>query len=515
MNRFGGSSLLLIFLFTAVFFLAGYGIPIARELAAGVGAVVRETLPVREFAGDLVPIFLMTALQALASVLAAGAFAVALGFVLDRVRTERGGEALFPWLVSVLRGTFYLPTLTAIHLTLWLLGGTNFRYGFFAVVLAHFILNAGWLSIEASEAFRTLPRAEIAVARTLGASRFRALRDFAVPAFLLRMRDPLLITFSLCFSSFTIVLLLGGGPPVQTLETEMYAALRLGASSDSRRLVIFLLQAAVGVTLAWATCGSLNRAVNTNFVSRSPVPKLTMTRTPKVVGYLLSAAALTGILYFVATSGFSRLWSDPSFRDSVRLSWRIAIGTSLLVTGICFAFVGSARLVHPTARFAAFLGGLSPFLIAAAFLRTYSALDRAEAGTALVALILLSGLVQIPFQFRFLSAWRMAENFSDFEMARSLGASRLRAARDFLWPRWKWIALALLASSFFFGFTESAVSFLYGGADAVPFSVWIARSESRYAFADARAAQASLVFLWLLLIALQSFCFSEAHKENG
>ena len=100
-------------------------------------------------------------------------------------------------------------------------GGLDLRYTLGAILLAHVFYNVTLVLRMVGGFWANLdPHLEEA-ARTLGASSWRAFREITLPLLTPALSAAGLLTFIFCFTSFGVVLILGG-PRFATLEVEIY-----------------------------------------------------------------------------------------------------------------------------------------------------------------------------------------------------------------------------------------------------------------------------------------------------
>jgi len=90
-----------------------------------------------------------------------------------------------------------------------------------AILLAHVFYNAILVVRMVGTHWANLDPSLVEAARTLGASRWRAFRDVTLPLLAPSLGAAALLTFIFCFTSFGVVLILGGGR-YATLEVEIY-----------------------------------------------------------------------------------------------------------------------------------------------------------------------------------------------------------------------------------------------------------------------------------------------------
>jgi thiamine transport system permease protein len=133
-------------------------------------------------------------------------------YVLARLRFP--GRTLVRALVTI---PFVMPTVLVASAFLAL--GVPRSLG--AILLAHVFFNYAVVVRVVGELWRHLDPEEEQAARMLGASRWRAFREVTLPALRPGIVAAATITFLFCFTSFGVILLLGG-PTRSTIETEIY-----------------------------------------------------------------------------------------------------------------------------------------------------------------------------------------------------------------------------------------------------------------------------------------------------
>ncbi len=228
----------LLFALPLLFLLLFYFYPLAAiiglsfELGGGAG---------RLFSPAIWRVIRFTFAQALLSTLLTllaglpGAFIVA--------RYDFPGKSLFLALTTL---PFVLPTVVVAAAFSTLLARFDLRYTLTAILLAHLFYNEALVIRMVGSFWRTLdPRLEEA-ARLLGASPWRAFREVTLPLLMPAIESAALLVFIFCFTSFGVILILGG-PRFATLEVEIYRQAIAFADFPSAAL-LSLLQ--IGFTLA-------------------------------------------------------------------------------------------------------------------------------------------------------------------------------------------------------------------------------------------------------------------------
>jgi thiamine transport system permease protein len=197
--------------FVAVFFVYPVATIIGRGLAPG-GEV--DLGPMRRVFTDpsLRGVVWFTVWQAALSTLLTLVIALPGAYVLARLRFP--GRTFVRALVTI---PFVMPTVLVASAFLAL--GVSRSLG--AILLAHVFFNYAVVVRIVGELWRHLDPHEQDAARMLGASRLRTLREVTLPALWPGIIAAATITFLFCFTSFGVILFLGG-PTRSTIETEIY-----------------------------------------------------------------------------------------------------------------------------------------------------------------------------------------------------------------------------------------------------------------------------------------------------
>ena len=139
------------------------------------------------------------------------------------------------WTTSLVSLPFILPSIVVGVAFLQILPN-NFHRTAFALILAHTYFNFGFTSrLITTRWLQIHPHLDDA-ARTLGASPFKLFTTVTLPLLSKAITNAALVVFTLCFTSYGVVRVLGG-PPRSTLETEIYfRAMQLGDVSGAMLL---------------------------------------------------------------------------------------------------------------------------------------------------------------------------------------------------------------------------------------------------------------------------------------
>ena len=145
--------------------------------------------------------------------------------------------------IALLSSSLVLPTLVVVFGIISIFGNNgwlnkvslflfdysfgNFIYGLSGILIAHVYLNASFAARGFLYAFESIPHEKYKVAKNLNFSIFKRFLLVEFPALKLSIRNISSTIFLLCFTSFVIVLTLGGSPSYNTLEVAIYEAINM------------------------------------------------------------------------------------------------------------------------------------------------------------------------------------------------------------------------------------------------------------------------------------------------
>ena len=108
-------------------------------------------------------------------------------------------------------------------------------YSFRAIILAHAFLNFPVALSLLTGYWSSLSRTAENAAATLGAGKLRIFLTITLSRILPVLLSAALLIFLYCFTSFSIILVLGGGPEYTTLEVEIYRTNNIMGQSEIGR----------------------------------------------------------------------------------------------------------------------------------------------------------------------------------------------------------------------------------------------------------------------------------------
>jgi thiamine transport system permease protein len=128
----------------------------------------------------------------------------------------------------------------------------GFIYGLGGILVAHVYLNGSFAAMGLLRAFESIPMEKYRLAKSLGLTPWQRLRTVEWIAIRGSLPSIGATIFLLCFSSFAIVLLLGGSPSYNTLEVAIYEAVRIDFDIPFA-LRLALIQLSISVILVVAS----------------------------------------------------------------------------------------------------------------------------------------------------------------------------------------------------------------------------------------------------------------------
>jgi len=223
-----------------------------------------------------------------------------------------------------------------------------------AIILAHAFYNFPLVIRLAGDSFAAARKRYAAAAASLGASGFVTALTVFLPIALPSIFAAAFLVFLYCFTSFALVLVLGGGPGATTLAVEIYRYARVSLDYGAAgKLALAETFIAVLVFAAYIFCLSRNRAVPT----QTAIPMETKDSSPaaKIFLFLYAAVIIVLVLGPLASIPLESFLSRASRagRLVISLRWWEELGGRVLP-----AFGRSAFLAAVSATAAVIAGTL-------------------------------------------------------------------------------------------------------------------------------------------------------------
>ncbi|MGB0518601.1 MAG: ABC transporter permease subunit [Candidatus Puniceispirillaceae bacterium] len=401
-------------------------------------------------------------------------------------------------------------------------------YGLGAVLLAHVFFNAPLMLRVLSGTLGGIPQAQWRLAAQWGLSDLERFAKIEWPTLKRVIPGLLALVFLLCFTSFSLVLMLGGGPAVTTLEVSIYTALRFDFDLPmAGKLALLQLMICAGVVIlltmltgrSWpGAAGKTGQTV----LQRGDNALSTRITDGVILAIFVCVTVLPlfAILWRGISPKLAAVLAWPAFWQATFTSLSIAVLSGILATGIALV-LASARSRRAVASLAVWPLDLAISLylaVSAIVLGTgMFILLRTVADVFLLAplLVLLGNmLVSLPFAYRILEG-RLASLASIQD--------RLCAALDIRgWRRFSLVTLPALAPEIGYAAgLSSALSLgdmtivaLFGSQQFQTLPWLLYQTMARYRAGEAAALALLLLCLTLLLFTLFVLSAKLAGRRN-
>lgn len=396
-------------------------------------------------------------------------------------------------------------------------------FGLGGILAAHVILDGAFAARVLLARLDAIPTARLKTGQSLA---LPAVQRFVVidwPAIRITLPGLAAIIFLLAFTSFPIVLLLGGGPANQTLEVAIYTAVRLDFDLYGA-VILALVQvgACSVVVLAAAAFGhvpsSLGPALGQRWADRgwSRLAQWTVLSL-SILGFALP---LVAILVDGFGTGLGALLQRPALWHSVSTSLIIATLSAALTLILAFILcLGRAATGSPALR----AGIIAPsyaylavpaVVLALGFFLFVRSLG-ADPGTAApVVVVIANALLALPFAVATLGPPLDAIALSRGRLIRSLALGGWRQFSDVEWPLLGREAGLVVAMAFCFSLGDLGVIALFGTQDFATLPLLMVRSLGAYRTNDAAAIAAIMLSLTIVaFVAIPSLFGRFAHAR--
>jgi ABC-type Fe3+ transport system permease subunit len=314
-----------------------------------------------------------------------------------------------------LRGLAVLPGMFYAWVVLVLLRrfAPDFRFSMVAVALAWVFAGIPYLAVAFSEGIGDLDPRNREAMMSLGASRFRLWWHHDFLQTLPVQASALLQQLWSILTSFSIVMILGGGPPHETLEVGVYTSMRLDRVDPDLAAALAFWQALILVSL---------RVAIRRFRS-GPVTGFSPRHAGERSGRSLVMAGvwMSGLVLLLVTRPDPQEWIRPLL-TSVVLAFLSSTGALLLAWG---AYFSGLRM------FAEIGAWVSPMVLSWVF---WSVSIHWNLGS-LPVLVIIQSILFSPWFARTVFPLLDRKRTSELEAARLLGAHAVGAWIRVEWPR--------------------------------------------------------------------------------
>lgn len=382
-------------------------------------------------------------------------------------------------------------------------------FGFWGIVFAHVLLDGAFAARILLARLDAIPAARLKTGQSLGltaAARF-AIIDW--PALRSALPGLAAIIFLLAFTSFPIVLLLGGGPANQTLEVAIYAAVR---QDFNLRGAVFLALTQIAVCALVILASAAFAPVPSSLGPSAPPSWLDRPRVRTIQVLLLAVAATAFILPLLAvlvgglTPGLFQVVSRANFWASAATS--LLVGSSSAMLTLLLALLLTLGR-GATARAGLRLGlgvpayaylAVPAVVLSLGFFLLVRNLGIAPGAAAPFVVVFANALLALPFAVATLGPPLDAIAHSRGKLIRALGLSN--------WQQFSLVELPLigrdigivLALAFCFSLGDLGVIALFGTQDFATLPLLMFRALGAY-----RGNEGGSIAAILLVLTLAAF----------
>ena len=490
-------------------------------------------------------VLLLSLAQAGASTLVSLVFGIPLAWGLSHQRRFWGRSAL----IGLVSSALVTPTLVVslamvsvlgrngwINSFLEAIGLSGFGgalYGPLGILVAHAFLNGSLVMRSSLASLDTIPIEKRKVAQSLGFSVWHRFRYVEWPALKAVLPSVCATIFLLCFTSFAIVLTLGGSPRYNTLEVSIYEAIKLE----------FAIARAMDLaTLQLITCAILVGLSSRLRISVTPLaPPQRWSLWPEPIALKRIQMILIGAigLFFVAPvvaivwdglgADLIRIASETGFKKALMTSIVLALCAALLGLGGGLALAAAMRdltsvsrlnargIAGLSARILGFSAGIylvvPALVLGLGFFLAAQSLPGTPARWAAVALLLANSLFALPFVVAIVLPPLMRAAVRYDRLAFSLDIKGWRRWRAVDWPIVAPAAGYAFAVAFCFSFGDLGVIALFGSENFATLPWYLHQKMASYRTDD--AAGVALIILGLTLAALAGLPQLLAQKRGA
>ncbi|WP_182086944.1 thiamine/thiamine pyrophosphate ABC transporter permease [Aureimonas sp. ME7] len=461
-----------------------------------------------------------TLTQALLSTALSVLFGVPLALALDRLRFPGRDLVLrlffLPQALPVLVGALGLVTVfgrngVVADAFAWAGLPRPSIYGLTGVLLAHVFFNMPLVARMVVGGLSGVPAESWKLAGQLSLSRWATFRILELPVLRRTLGPAAGLVFMLCVTSFTLVLVLGGGPRASTLEVAIYQSLRYDFD-PGRAFTLAVLQILLVALLLLPTLGRSN-SVDTGFgqaranrrFHRGSIPSRLFDGAVVVVALAFLLAPLTAIAVSGLRSDLPHILMDPAFLDALLKSLSIALGASVLgiAASVCLALAadgsGLARSRLLFALPASLVLVVPPIVVGAGWflaLRAFGDVAR----FAPFVVVATNAVMIIPFATRILGPEIAAVGRRHGRLARSLGLEGWARIVHVEWPALRRPLALAGAFAMAISLGDLGAVALFGNADLVTLPYLLLQRMGAYRSTDAAGIALILGVLCVALI---------------
>lgn len=267
------------------------------------------------------------------------------------------------WLLKLMSLTFVLPALVAIFGLIGIYGSSGWLawlanlfgilwqghiYGLSGILIAHLFFNIPLAAQLFLQSLQSIPYQQRQLAAQLNLQGWQFVKLVEWPAFRQQCLPTFSLIFMLCFTSFTVVLTLGGGPQYTTLETAIYQAILF--EFDLPKAALFAMLQFVFCLLLFSLTSRFspsnqNGLSNSNiwFVKPKSAVKIFHVFVLIVFAFFLFSPVLNILISALSSSSLLKVWHNSQLWHALGYSLSIAPLSALLALTMAIALLLLSR----------------------------------------------------------------------------------------------------------------------------------------------------------------------------
>jgi thiamine transport system permease protein len=385
-------------------------------------------------------------------------------------------------------------------------------YSLNAVIISHIVFNIPWVALWVINGMEDISQSQRDVAKTLGSSPLQEFRYILLPELTPTLISAFSQVFAVCSMSFALVMILGGGPPVETLETTLYSKIRSGGLDLSSAVACALWQ----ILMTFSPWFALQRFMP-RWQSHRNLRSLPSSEKSSFAGWVAVLVALLFLLpYFslLKLNSFHQLvlvFEDPTSRQEILEGFWTSLKLSLLTAFGAIAVAIAGVWIERRLRKSAIKGLLPFFLILPAGVSTmvlglgmfiaYRGLGVLDPfSSSVFPVVALQSVFFVALAYRVFRPIALRFRQTEFEAAQTLGAGFFQSFAAVEWRRWRAPLLGVFALIFGGALGEVGAVSLFYNEGRIPLSLLVFRWMAQYRFEEAQAISLLLMLLALGLI---------------
>ncbi|WAJ27662.1 ABC transporter permease subunit [Antarcticirhabdus aurantiaca] len=460
-----------------------------------------------------------TLLQAGLSALLSVAGGVPLGLALHRTRFA--GRALvlrlllLPQVLPVLVGALGIVAVWGfnglVSDALAALGLARINvYGLAGILLAHAFFNLPLVARMVVGALDGVPAERWKLAGQLGLGRLATFRIVEAPALRAVLPGAFGLVFMLCATSFTLVLVLGGGPAASTLQVAIYKALSLDFAAGNAvalclvqvsltALVLLALSRLPGREAGGFTLGAAPRRYDRPSRLASAADTAVL-----FLGLLFVGAPFAAILLGGLGSDLGPLLANPAVHRATLTSLVVGLCAASLAVLLSLALLAAGR-ERPGSAFEigpSLVLVVPPVVVGAGWFLVLRQVTDVYAAAPYVV-VATNAAMSVPFVTRIVGPALAAAHAGQDRLARSLGLFGLARWRLVDWPAARRPLTLAFAFAFALSLGDLGAIALFGSPDfqTLPFLLYQRLGSYRSTDGEGLALLLGVVCLALMLLA--------------